>query len=98
MEQEADDEKQVYIANITSFNFNSISSVIVTKLDTSSSQNSSEIAYKIGTCSDGNLMLPNVFEMGSAKETKMQIEFIVQWLPTITFPGPNREVNRKASA
>ena len=48
--------KQVNTVNITSFTCNSIHSVIIVKLKTSSSQNDVIIPYKADTGNDGNVM------------------------------------------
>ena len=45
-----------------SLNFNSIQSVIITKLETHSRQDKANIKYQINTHSDGNLVPFNVFK------------------------------------
>ena len=54
-------------------NFIRIKSIIVTKLETSSSQNKSQIAYKIYTGSDGNLRPLNAFKILFPKEIIKQL-------------------------
>ena len=49
VKQYTEDSKQVDLVNITSFNFNSVRSVILGRLDTSNTQNSVEISFKIQT-------------------------------------------------
>ena len=56
VEQYTEGNMQVDAMNITSFNFKSILSIIVTKLDTGSSQNNAKIPYKVDIDSDDNFM------------------------------------------
>ena len=51
------------MANITSITFNSIHSIIIAKLKTSSRQNSAIIAYKVDLGSDSNIMSCHSFKI-----------------------------------
>ena len=57
-----ENDKHKDTISIKAFKFNSISSLIITKLDTSSSGNSSNMAYKIDTGRKGILMPHNIFK------------------------------------
>ena len=51
------------MANINSFNFDGIHSVIIAKLETSCSQTYVIIQYKIDTDSDGNIVPYHIFSI-----------------------------------
>ena len=53
------------VVNIKSLSFNSMRSVIITNLVTSSNQNKEKIAYNVDTGSDSNLMLFNVSKINN---------------------------------
>ena len=61
----SDEEMDRAIDKVTikSFNFSSIQSVILAKLENSSSQKSSILKYKGGTGSNGNLIPVNMFKV-----------------------------------
>ena len=56
-------EKQEDTVNITSFNFNSIISVIIATLEIISSKISVIILFKVDTGSDGNIMPYHIFKI-----------------------------------
>ena len=63
IEQETTKDNQTDMVNINSISFNSNQLVIVAKLKTFSSQNSTIIPCKTDTGGDGNIMLIHIFKI-----------------------------------
>ena len=61
--QEATKENHIDLVNVNSFSFNNRQSVLVTKLKTSTSQNSAVIPYICDTGKDGNIMPIHIFRI-----------------------------------
>ena len=66
-------EKRVDTLTTNSFNFNSIHLVIVEQLNTSCSQNSAIIPYKIDKDSHGNIMQCPIFTILFPRATNQQL-------------------------